>query len=403
MPAIIQIDQAGLPAGVAGFARTDGLATGALVTLESTGGGATARFELLWAPPDDTTAVASLVATGPTTWTFSPDVAVYGTYRILLVVNEGLPTESRQIRCFVIRTPNRGLIIPAANEVADPSATILTAGATTIDRSEQNEPFAPFALGSSWGWWRALSEAIMAADNSGGGVPDPLFQWDGTLGQFGAPITGGGITAPALALAMIGTIPTLQVSMGPSPAGAFAFWPITDPIAYQSMRLRWSQLTTVGAPGDSCLFGLGVASAGIGSPGPTALGFIAGPDGAGNDTLIMSLGNGSAGGALFTTVSVPTVNRIFLDVSLNAGFTNQAGFPPNGIPIYMGTGEISSGVSAKKAIGANPASFAGPEWGVDPTDVVGLFMITTTGVVNVAGAAAQLNSITIDPITGAVP
>ena len=37
MPAQMRIDQAGLPLGAAGFARTDGLDTGALVTLTNVG------------------------------------------------------------------------------------------------------------------------------------------------------------------------------------------------------------------------------------------------------------------------------------------------------------------------------------------------------------------------------
>ena len=169
MPASMTIDQAGLPAGVPNFARTDGLATGALVTLESVGGGFSHRFELLWVPPTDVTAVASLAPTGPTIWTFSPQALRYGSYRVLLVVNEGTATESRQILTFVVRTPIQSLIIPAANERADPNATILTAGGATILASEQNEPFAPFVLGSSWGWWRALSELIAAVEAGGGG------------------------------------------------------------------------------------------------------------------------------------------------------------------------------------------------------------------------------------------
>jgi len=167
------IDQAGLPAGSPGFGRTDGLATGALVSLSSVGGGATHRFELLWVPPADLVAVPSLVQTGPTTWEFSPQAGARGSYRILLVVNEGAPTESREIHTFAIRTPNLGLIIPAANEVADMGATLVSQSASTIEASEQNEPFAPFVLGSSWGWWRAIAEAIEALDLGGGGGTAP--------------------------------------------------------------------------------------------------------------------------------------------------------------------------------------------------------------------------------------
>lgn len=170
MPATLKIDQAGLPAGTPGFARTDGLDTGALVTLTSTGGGFTHAFRLLWVPPADVNAVASLTQTSPTTATFSPTAAVYGSYRIELVVDEGLASESREIKVFAIRTPNLSLLIPSANEVANPAASLLNDTAQTIASCDQNEAFGPFTSGSSWGWYRALDEALTALDGAASSV-----------------------------------------------------------------------------------------------------------------------------------------------------------------------------------------------------------------------------------------
>lgn len=165
MPAQMRIDQTGLPAGQPGIARTDGLDTGALVTLTSLGGGSTHRFRLLWVPPEDLTAVPTLAAAGPTSWTFSPQAGCYGSYRVELIVDEGLPTEARQVRIFGVRLPGQGLLIPAANEAADPTATLLNDGASVIARSENNEPFPPFSpQGSAFGWWKALRDVIVAAD-----------------------------------------------------------------------------------------------------------------------------------------------------------------------------------------------------------------------------------------------
>lgn len=164
MSAQMLIDQAGLPAGTPGVARTDGLDTGALVTLESTGSGSTHEFRLLWTPTNDVTAVASLAPSSPTIWTFSPTALAYGTYRIELIVDEGLSTESRQVRAFVVRTPNAGLIIPALNEVASPTASLENAGGDQIDASENNEPFGPFISGSYAGWWRAFEEWVLHID-----------------------------------------------------------------------------------------------------------------------------------------------------------------------------------------------------------------------------------------------
>lgn len=178
MPAQMQIDQAGLPAGTPGFARTDGLDTGAKVTLTSTGGGSTHEFALLWVPPGDTVAEPSLAQVAPTVWEFTPIAgsASWGSYRIELVVDRGLATESRQVREFSIRTANASLYIPSANTIADPRATILDMGATRVAASEQNEPFSPFVSGSAFGWWRALQEIALAVEGlSGGGGSGVLY------------------------------------------------------------------------------------------------------------------------------------------------------------------------------------------------------------------------------------
>lgn len=172
MPAVIRIDQAGLPAGVAGQSRSDGLDTGALVTLTSTGGGSTHTFSLLWVPDADATAVSSLAPTGtPSIWTFTPDTSVYGTYRIELIVDEGLPTEDRSIRLFSIRTTTKSLRIPALNERADPRATLDLDGVEQIEASEDNEPEpgGPFASGNYGGWHRSLRELYEAVEAGGGG------------------------------------------------------------------------------------------------------------------------------------------------------------------------------------------------------------------------------------------
>jgi hypothetical protein len=170
MPAQMRIDQAGLPLGTPGIARTDGLDTGALVTVTNVGGGSSTKVRLLWVPPEDLTAIPSLVAAGPTSWTFSPQAGCWGSYRIELIVDEGLPTESRQVRIFGVRLPSSGLLIPAANETADPSASRLNAGANVIARSENNEPFAPFGTGSAFGWWKALRDLVLQADASSTGI-----------------------------------------------------------------------------------------------------------------------------------------------------------------------------------------------------------------------------------------
>ncbi len=168
MPALMKIDQAGLSAGVAGKARTDGLATGALVTLTNTGTGST-RFQLLWVPPGDTTAVSSLAPTAPNSkvWTFTPTVNKPGTYRIELIQNEGLTSEVRERRVLRVRTPNRNLTIPALNELGDPAASLVNAGSGPIDAAEDNSNDYPTASlnGIRYAaWWRTLHELVSALD-----------------------------------------------------------------------------------------------------------------------------------------------------------------------------------------------------------------------------------------------
>lgn len=158
MTARIKIDQLGLPAGVAGRARTDGLATGALVTLEDVSGTGSSSFHLLWGPPEDTTAEASLAVTGnPNIWTFSPTAAAYGSYEIELR-DDGIPVERR---IFGIRTPANQLLIPALNERASRHAGWHNDGADQIDLCEQNANDFPLAVLNSFryaGWWRSLYE-----------------------------------------------------------------------------------------------------------------------------------------------------------------------------------------------------------------------------------------------------
>jgi hypothetical protein len=158
MSSRIKIDQAGLPAGVAGISRTDGLATGALVTLEDVSGTGLSTFHLLWGPPEDTTAEASLVATGdPDIWTFAPTALVYGSYELELR-DDGVPVERR---IFGIRTPANQLLIPALNERASRHAGWHNDGPDQIELCEQNANDFPLAVLNSFryaGWWRSLYE-----------------------------------------------------------------------------------------------------------------------------------------------------------------------------------------------------------------------------------------------------
>lgn len=172
MASRIKISQAGLSAGVAGVARTDGLDTGALVTLEDVSGTGNSTFHLLWGPPEDTTAKSSLAATGdPDIWTFSPTAAVYGSYLIELRDN-GVPIERR---IFGIRTPANQLLIPALNERASRHAGWDDDGADEIEASENNANDFPLSVLNSFryaGWWRSLYELYRVVEFGIGSIAD---------------------------------------------------------------------------------------------------------------------------------------------------------------------------------------------------------------------------------------
>lgn len=201
MTAQLKIEQAGRSEGTVGKSRTDGLDTGAEVTLTNTGSGATTKFQLLWVPPGDTTAVASLAATeDPKVWTFTPSENVYGSYRIELIENEGLLTEKRERRIFAIRTPNYGIVIPAFNERGSPNASLLAATEDIIEAAENNaEDYddatlndVPYAA-----WWRSMHELATAVDGiSLGNVSEGVMTiaYEGSIAIEGGDVE---ITVPA--------------------------------------------------------------------------------------------------------------------------------------------------------------------------------------------------------------
>jgi hypothetical protein len=163
------INQAGLPAGTDDLSRTDGLATGAAVTVTYVGSG-TFRARLLWVPPGDTGSVASLTESTPGTWTFTPTASKPGSYRIQGIENEGKPNERRAERIFGVRTA-AGLLIPAFGEGCNQLAHLENATATHVAQSTNNATdFADADLNDlPWaGWWRMWHELAAAWDGAQG-------------------------------------------------------------------------------------------------------------------------------------------------------------------------------------------------------------------------------------------
>lgn len=168
MAAVLKIDQAGLSAGTSGKARLDGKADGSLVTLTSVSPGTTNEFRLLYVPPDDDEAIDSLTPTGggaTPVWTFSPKAGVRGAYRVELIINAGLSTESRQQKVFGIASWRHELVPPALNEIGDPTARSALSGTALTDalaRTDRNVDRNGDA--SADGWQRVFVDIVDAIE-----------------------------------------------------------------------------------------------------------------------------------------------------------------------------------------------------------------------------------------------
>lgn len=192
MAAILLIDQAGLPAGAAGFARTDGLNTGALVTIQSVGQAQTHEARILFLPELDTNSIASFAQTSssPPTWTFTPTASVDGMWVIELVTDRGLPSQDRQVRVFGVRDSN-ALLFPSYGLVADPGANIPDLSDSSllsqfVDANVLNEPSVAYPSGNPFGYWKELDTILRGAAGGAVGAGGALiWEWNqSTTDQF---------------------------------------------------------------------------------------------------------------------------------------------------------------------------------------------------------------------------
>lgn len=177
MAASIIFNQATLePVTATPGARTDGLAGGELVTVRNASG-APCRVELRWVPPSDTGVVATLTQVAPDQWTFAPTPACYGSYKVWMVEAEGTSQETTDEKVFGIRLPNTGMLIPALNEVGDPTIHI---GSSPTEKElaaklTTNNEATPEGIRYA-GWWRTFSELVMSIEELDGVTMDDLNQ-----------------------------------------------------------------------------------------------------------------------------------------------------------------------------------------------------------------------------------
>lgn len=167
MSASILLDQDGLsPPGVAGQARSDGLANGAWVYVTNASG-QPCRCEFWWVPPDDDEVLATLEQVAPNQWRFKPKAGCRGEYAPRIIEAENTDSESDDIKAFGIRTAVAGLLIPALNSRGDYSVNLASSGGdkTAAARiSFQNEPLPDNAEINWANWWQAQRELVEAVE-----------------------------------------------------------------------------------------------------------------------------------------------------------------------------------------------------------------------------------------------
>jgi hypothetical protein len=128
------------------------------VTIIAPGGANAVR--ILWKPSADAASV--VVDFGGGVFKFSPTPNVYGTWIIQIEV-DGVTDEM----VFGIRTPRLGILIPAFNEIADPTASLFLNGPTQAALSQNNEPYAANPAINYAGWWPAMEDAMLKIDALG--------------------------------------------------------------------------------------------------------------------------------------------------------------------------------------------------------------------------------------------
>ncbi len=151
----LTLNQTGLSAGTIDRSRSDGLSTGALIQITSS---ISSSVTMLWRPDRDTTSVLSAIDS--THWELTPPANAYGSY----LFND---PASDSKRVFTIRTPNRGIRIPALNEGANVSGSLLNNSAPYIFESDFNEVSSsgPFTAGNYGGWYSAWRELALIVDS----------------------------------------------------------------------------------------------------------------------------------------------------------------------------------------------------------------------------------------------
>ena len=155
-PVEVRFDQ-GVSLGSPNCSRSD-IVAGTAVDVINVTPGATNAAELLWKPPDDDAAV--LTPNGDD-WQITPKTGTWGTYTIALTV-DGITV----IHTFTVLSPIRKIDPGAANEKANPAATLAQWIGKYISDAFSNEPLTAGGKKSAFGWWGKFWNLVKAVEGS---------------------------------------------------------------------------------------------------------------------------------------------------------------------------------------------------------------------------------------------
>ena len=198
MAASIKFDQAGIPAGVGGKARDDGLDTGVKVFVRNDSGNP-CICEFWWKPPDD--GAAALSQNSPSEWEFTPTALRYGEYIVSMTEDAGTASETIQIKAFGIRLATSQLLIPGLNSRGDFEINLASSAPDKVTAAiiAYNNVTNPEGL-DYLNWWQAQRELYEYVEGLGAGAVTTYLGLTDTpgsnVGQAGfIPTVNAGETA----------------------------------------------------------------------------------------------------------------------------------------------------------------------------------------------------------------
>jgi hypothetical protein len=240
-------------------------------------------------------------------------------------------------------------------------------------------------------------------------APATLAEWNGTsTTQFGTANSFGGAIAPTLTAVAnsTGLTSLLRAKLGNlTPAGGGAIWWFTDTASFQSMSIRFgisSNATNPIQTGETLVAGL--VFAGDAATG-SSLGLGVVFDDTQGATSVILTGNDAYGTNAFTTpVTVGGGTYRITQFDFNGALRDTAGYPTLGCPMLAGVVQSTGllvGLTESDLLIVNGSSGLAAGIGANPTNRIGVFVVTTTGLT--ADTSLDLTQISVQAYTKGSP